>query len=274
MATNVLIADDDQAIRSFIIKILNGLGVESPTEASDGAEALALFQQNQFDLVLLDWDMPGKSGLEVLQAIRALPSDVPVIMVTGETKKDRVLEAAEAGVTNYLVKPIDPEAFKEKLAPYCQVSGPTINTSVYRCRNVMNPDVITVSADATVGEATALLLEHSISGMPVVDADNRLLGIITEYNLIQSITQPDIKVDPVSSVMSTEVMTVDENTIPLKVVSIMQKHRVRRVPVVRGDQLVGLISRRDILRYVTENEEVLRGFLEELKSLAAKQPSS
>ena len=65
-------------------------------------------------------------------------------------------------------------------------------------------------------------------------------------------------------------MTVDEDTIPLKVVRIMEEHHVRRVPVVRGEELVGVISRRDILRFVTENEEALKAFLEELKSLAGK----
>ena len=96
------------------------------------------------------------------------------------------------------------------------------------------------------------------------------MGIVTEYSLIKSITNPDLKAQRVSSVMSTPGITVDENTIPLKAVSIMQQHRIRRVPVVRGDELVGVISRRDILRFVTENEEVLRAFLNELKSFAGK----
>ncbi len=270
MSRRVLVADDDKAMRTLFVKAVEALGVENAVAAADGDEALALFQQSEFDLILLDWDMPGKTGLEVLQAIRAQPSDVPVVMVTAERKRERVLEAAEAGVTEYLVKPIDQDTLKEKLAPYCQPSEVKINTSVYRCRNVMNSDVITIKPDATVDEAIALLLQHGISGLPVVDDQNRLLGVVTEFNLLQSITQPDLKSEPVSRVMSTEVMTVDEDTIPLKVVNIMQEHHVRRVPVMRDDELVGLISRRDILRYVMENEDVLRGFLEELKSLAGK----
>lgn len=270
MSKRVLIADDDKAMRTLLAHALGPLGVEETTEATDGDDALALFQQDKFDLVLLDWDMPGKTGLEVLRAIRSQPSDVPVIIVTAKRSRESVLEAAEAGVTDYLIKPIDHEVLKKKLAPHLRPTGVKINTSVYRCRNVMNSDVITIKPDATVDEAIALLLQHSISGLPVVDDQNRLLGVVTEFNLLQSVTQPDLKTEPVSRVMSTELMTVDENTIPLKVVSIMQEHHVRRVPVVRGDELVGLISRRDILRFVTENEEVLKGFLEELKSLAGK----
>ena len=77
MSVNVLVADDDKAMRVLTAKLLETLGIEKVAEAADGDEALALFEQNDFDLILLDWDMPGKDGLEVLRAIRAKPSDVP-----------------------------------------------------------------------------------------------------------------------------------------------------------------------------------------------------
>ncbi len=268
MGINVLVADDDNAMRRLFVKALETLGVESISEAADGDEALTLFQGNEFDLALLDWGMPGKTGLEVLRAIRAKPSDIPVIMVSAERSRERVVEAAEAGVTGYLIKPIEQDTLQEKLGPYCQ--GVKVNTSGYRCRNVMTSDVITIHADATVDEAIALLLEHGISGLPVVDDGNLLLGLITEFNLLESITNPDLKEQSVRKVMSTDLMTVDEDTIPLKVVTLMQEHRIRRIPVVRGNELVGVISRRDVLRYVTENEEILRGFLDELKALAGR----
>ncbi len=267
LSRNVLVADDDKTMRRLIVNTLEALEVENVLEAADGDEALEVFQQNQLDLILLDWGMPGKSGLEVLEAIRAMPCDTPVIMVTAESEKARVVEAAEAGVTDYLVKPFDTQVLKGKLARHCQRK---VNASIYRCRHVMNPNVITIHADATVEDAIALLLEHNISGLPVVDDENHLLGIVTEYNLIQTVTHPDLKTERVRDVMSNQVITVDEDTIPLKVVRIMQDHRVRRVPVVRGDELVGVISRRDILRYVRENDEVLRAFLDQLKSLAAR----
>ncbi len=268
LSRNVLVADDDKAMRVLFVKALTALGVENVAEAADGDEALTLFQKDEFNLILLDWDMPGKTGLEVLQAIRAKPSDLPVIMVTAERAKERVIEAAEAGVTDYLVKPVDLDGLKGTLAKYCQRK---VNTAIYRCRNMMNSDVISINPDATIEDAIALLLQHNISGLPVVDDQNVLLGIVTEYSLMRSIRDPDLKAAPVKNVMSTPVMTVDEDTIPLKVVSMMEKQRIRRIPVVRDDKLVGVIARRDLLRYVTENEEVLRVFLDELQSLAAKE---
>ena len=270
MGRKVLIADDDKAMRALFVHALKTLGVEDVMVAGDGEEALKFFERSDFELILLDWDMPKKTGLEVLQAIRAKPSDIPVIMITAKRTREGVVEAAEAGVTDYLVKPIDHNALTEKLARYCQPGGAKVDTSGYRCRNMMNPTVVTIGPDASVDDAVALLLRHHISGLPVVDDNKRLLGIITEYNLLQAITRADFKTELVRSVMNVDVMTVDENTIPLKVVGIMQKHKIRRVPVLRNGELVGIISRRDILRYVRENEEVLRGFLEELKSLDSK----
>ncbi len=270
MSKNVLVADDDKAIRTLLVKTLEALGVNDPTEAADGNEALALFQEDEFNLILLDWDMPGKTGMEVLQAIRAEDPEIPVIMATAEQNRACVKEAVSAGVTYYLIKPFDQDTLKEKLAEYCGNAGIEVDSTIYRCRQVMRSDVVTIKADASIGDAVALLLQHGISGLPVVDDQNQLLGIITEFSLIQSITKPELKIEPVSSVMSTDVITVTEDTLPLDVVTVMQKHRIRRVPVVRDGEVVGVIARRDILRYVTENEEALRGFLEEVKSLAGK----
>ncbi|MHB8901108.1 MAG: CBS domain-containing protein [Thermoguttaceae bacterium] len=266
LSRRVLVADDDQAMRTLFVKSLKSLGVEETLEAADGNEAMELFNQHEFSLVLLDWGMPGMTGLEILRVIRDMPSDVPVIMVTAENRRERVLEAAEAGVTDYLIKPILPDVLRDKLLRHCR---PKVNASIYRCRNLMNSNVVSVGPDATVEEAIALFLEHGISGLPVVGEFNRLLGNVTEYDLLRSVTDPDLKSESVSSVMCTAVLTVDEDTIPLKVVRIMQEHRVRRVPVVRGDELVGVISRRDLLRYVSENDEVLRAFLEQVRSLTA-----
>ncbi len=71
MGTRVLVADDSSTMRKIILRSLQAVGVTEATEAGDGAEAVAAFQPGRFDLVLTDWNMPGKSGLEVTQEIRA-----------------------------------------------------------------------------------------------------------------------------------------------------------------------------------------------------------
>ncbi|MDR1958758.1 MAG: response regulator [Planctomycetaceae bacterium] len=113
--TRVLVADDSSTMRKIILRSLQAVGVTDVTEAADGSEALAIFKPGQFDLVLTDWNMPGMTGLEVLQGIRAQDAAIPVIMVTTEAEKTRVLQAIQAGVSDYLVKPFTADTLREKL---------------------------------------------------------------------------------------------------------------------------------------------------------------
>lgn len=115
MGTRVLVADDSSTMRKIILRSLQAVGVTETTEAADGTEAVALFKPGEFDLVLTDWNMPGKTGLEVVSEIRALDADVPIIMVTTEAEKGRVMQAIQAGVSDYLVKPFTADTLREKL---------------------------------------------------------------------------------------------------------------------------------------------------------------
>ena len=115
MSTRVLVADDSSTMRKIILRSLQAVGVPSAVEAADGDEAVKLFSTGEFDLVLTDWNMPGKNGLEVVQEIRKTNKDVTIIMVTTEAEKSRVLEAIQAGVSDYLVKPFTADTLREKL---------------------------------------------------------------------------------------------------------------------------------------------------------------
>lgn len=115
MGVKVLVADDSKTMRKIITRSLEAVGVSSVTEAADGSQAVALFGLNPFDLVLTDWNMPGKSGLEVIREIRAQNQNVPIIMITTEAEKTRVMEAIQAGVSDYLIKPFTADVLREKL---------------------------------------------------------------------------------------------------------------------------------------------------------------
>ncbi len=115
MGTRVLVADDSSTMRKIILRSLNAVGVTEITEAADGDEAVSKFKPGDFDMVLTDWNMPGRNGLEVVQAIREQDKEIPVIMVTTEAEKSRVLEAIQAGVSDYLVKPFTADTLREKL---------------------------------------------------------------------------------------------------------------------------------------------------------------
>ncbi len=118
MSLRVLVADDSSTMCKIIIRSLLAVGAEGATEAADGAEAVAKFKPGEFDLVLTDWNMPGKTGLEVVKEIRALDPEVKIMMVTTEAEKTRVVQAIEAGVSDYLVKPFTADVLREKLQKY------------------------------------------------------------------------------------------------------------------------------------------------------------
>jgi two-component system chemotaxis response regulator CheY len=115
MTARVLVADDSNTMRKIIVRSLQAVGIPSAVEASDGNEAVQVFIPGHFDLVLTDWNMPGKSGLEVIKEIRAKDAKVPIIMITTEAEKIRVMQAVQAGVSDYLVKPFTAETLRQKL---------------------------------------------------------------------------------------------------------------------------------------------------------------
>jgi two-component system chemotaxis response regulator CheY len=118
MSMKALVADDSGVMRKILIRALNNCGVNDIVEAADGAEAINKFGEQPFDLVMTDWNMPNKTGLEVLQTIRGGGSKVPVIMITTEAESSRVKEAIAAGVTDYLAKPFENDVLKQKLDKY------------------------------------------------------------------------------------------------------------------------------------------------------------
>ncbi len=113
----ILIVDDFSTMRRIIKNLLRDLGFNDTTEADDGQTALPLLQTGKFDFLVTDWNMPGMDGLTLLKTVRADEklSSLPVLMVTAEAKRDQIVEAAQAGVNGYVVKPFTAVTLKEKI---------------------------------------------------------------------------------------------------------------------------------------------------------------
>ena len=115
----VLVVDDSQIMRRIIVSWLKKAGVGDVLEAADGSEAVQQVSSNpDIKLVLMDWNMPNMTGLEALTQIRSSGHKVPIVMVTTESEKERVMEAIKAGANDYLAKPFDPKTIKTKLQKY------------------------------------------------------------------------------------------------------------------------------------------------------------
>lgn len=113
----ILIVDDFSTMRRIIKNLLRELGFNNTMEADDGSTALPMLKGGSFDFLVTDWNMPNMEGIELLRAVRADPAlkSLPVLMVTAEAKRDQIVEAAQAGVNGYIVKPFTAETLKEKI---------------------------------------------------------------------------------------------------------------------------------------------------------------
>jgi two-component system chemotaxis response regulator CheY len=119
--TKILVVDDMEQMRVLVVKMLKSLGFEKITMAKDGKEALDVLAETkdseQFDLLLSDWNMPFVSGIDLLREVKHNPQyyDLPFIMMTTESEKDKVLDAIALGINNYIFKPITAEELELKI---------------------------------------------------------------------------------------------------------------------------------------------------------------
>ncbi|MBT8440282.1 MAG: chemotaxis protein CheY [Gammaproteobacteria bacterium] len=114
----ILVVDDFSTMRRIVKNLLGDLGFKNIEEADDGNTALPKLQSGNFDFLVTDWNMPGMTGIDLLKAVRADPNlaSLPVLMVTAESKREQIIEAAQAGVNGYVVKPFTAGTLEEKIS--------------------------------------------------------------------------------------------------------------------------------------------------------------
>lgn len=122
----ILLIDDSKTMRNIQKSILKQLGYTEIEEASNGQEAISTLEKFSPDLCLVDWNMPVMDGLTFVKIFRATNKSTPLIMVTTEAEKSRVIDAIKAGVNNYVVKPFTPDLLSERITETlakCGVTG-------------------------------------------------------------------------------------------------------------------------------------------------------
>ena len=114
---NVLVVDDFETMRRIVKSSLKKLGFSNVIEAEDGKIALRKLETEKIGLIISDWIMPNMSGIDFLRAVRSDDrfKDTPFIMLTTEGRKKDVVEAVNAGVSNYIVKPFNPDTLYQKI---------------------------------------------------------------------------------------------------------------------------------------------------------------
>src|ERR1041384_2680462 len=112
-----LVVDDFSTMRRIVKNCLQEIGYTDITEADDGNTALPMLKAGAFEFLITDWNMPGMPGLDLLKAVRADAkiAKLPVLMLTAEAKREQIIEAAQAGVSGYVIKPFTAVTLKEKI---------------------------------------------------------------------------------------------------------------------------------------------------------------
>jgi CBS domain-containing protein len=142
-----------------------------------------------------------------------------------------------------------------------------------RTREVMSSPVVTVPPDAQLKDVAAILVEHGINAVPVVDDGDRLVGIVSEADLLTLEATPGVRHRPGSAarqgpphtareVMSHSVYTLTQDTDAAAAARMMLRHNLKSVPVVAGGRVVGMVARRDLLRLIARSDHDIRADLE------------
>lgn len=113
----VLVVDDFSTMRKIVKNILRQLGFTNIVEADDGSTAWEVLNKDNIEFIVSDWNMPIMSGIDLLRKVRASEeySDIPFLMVTAEAQQENIIEAVQAKVSNYIVKPFTPETLGQKI---------------------------------------------------------------------------------------------------------------------------------------------------------------
>ena len=115
---SILVVDDFNTMRRIVRNLLNQLGFNNIDEAVDGDDALKKIASKSYGLILSDWNMEPKSGIQLLKEVRAQEKfkDLPFILITAESKAENIIEAKNNMVSSYIVKPFNAKTLKEKLS--------------------------------------------------------------------------------------------------------------------------------------------------------------
>lgn len=124
-------------------------------------------------------------------------------------------------------------------------------------RDIMNTDVVSISPETTVDEAIDILVTKGISGLLVTDSMDQPLGVVTEFGLLAVAYDPEIGSESVSNHMTKDLITVNETDPVNKVADMFILHRIRRIFVLSVGRVIGLISRRDVLKVVRQHHEAV-----------------
>jgi len=275
----LLLVDDEDDFRRATSAALGRRGF-TVTEAANGVEALNAIRNDRPDIVLLDLKMPGMSGIETLQEIRKQDATLPVIILTGHGDYDAAIAGIKLSIVDFLQKPVDMDQLGGRIRDLLEQG---IEHEPLRERTIselmVSPSLYPrLSADKSVVDAVKALREAFYKSVPkesgpgevrsalVYGQDDKFLGIIRFHNLLRPLLPPYIGDSPYATFFTgmflaqckvlgnrtieelvSEQITVDVEAPIMEAVHLMVEHHLINLPVMRDDELVGVLRGRDII---------------------------
>ena len=120
-------------------------------------------------------------------------------------------------------------------------------------KDIMSTEIITITEDATMKDVIKILVRRGITGLPVVSDDMELLGMVTEKDVLKALYNRDVQVNSVADLMTGDIVSFDENDDLIKVFKGLVENNFRRVPILSQGKLVGVISRTDIIKFLSKS---------------------
>jgi two-component system response regulator (stage 0 sporulation protein F) len=275
----LLLVDDEVDFRRATSAALGRRGF-LVTEAASGVEALNAIRSERPDIVLLDLKMPGMSGVETLQEIRKQDAVLPVIILTGHGDYDAAIAGIKLSIVDFLQKPIDMDQLGDRIRDLLERG---IEHEPLRERTIselmVSPSLYPrLSADKSVADAVRALREIFCKLIPegsgpgevrsalVYGQDDKFIGIIRFHNLLRSLLPPYIGDSPYATFFTgmflaqckvlgnrtieelvSDQVTVDVDAPLMEAVHLLVEHHLINLPVMRDDELVGILRGRDII---------------------------
>ncbi|MFC1754597.1 CBS domain-containing protein [Thermoproteota archaeon] len=250
----ILLIDDEDSVLNALKRTLHSDRYQIFTSKS-AEEAIPVIQQYRIDLC--DYKLRGMDGIELLEKVEKESPDTMLFLLTGHADVKIVMDAVNRlSLQGFIVKPWDNEELKSTVEAVLEKRGEK-KLKKLKARDIMSKFAITVREDMRLVEVAHLMMRFKISGLPVISKEGKIVGIITATDLFRTMgeaTQESLssgslsdRSKPTSEVMTREVCTVEKEATLSEIILTMCTKNIHTLPVVEGDEIIGIIGRRDVI---------------------------
>jgi len=280
----LLIVDDEEEFRIATGKALTRRGFEIMTAAS-GEEGIDVIRQESVDIVMLDLRMPGLDGIETLRLIRETDSSIPVIILTGQGSFEDALSGINLKIVDYIQKPVDIDELEAKIRKFLEYE----EAQPLRERTIVelmaSPDLFPkIYEDQPVKEALQAFQKvffpegreedhpDKVRSALVYDRSDRFLGMIRFHDFLKLVMPPFLGDSPYSTYFTGmflaicktvrerkiveivgDLVAINVNSPLMEAIHLLLKYRLNTLPVMDGDELVGILREKDVILHIAEN---------------------